>query len=107
MKGRPRRGVDVRGYCWFPFVDSADWASLLVGCEGDIDPVGVFWLDERLDRRRSAMSASFSAAARGAPAADLPAFRLRPPCLEQLLRVGCPHMAHWTSVAGCDRYGTE
>jgi len=95
-------GVDVRGYCWFPFVDSADWASLLVGCEGDIDPVGVFWLDERLDRRTSAMSASFAAAARGAPAAQLPAFRLRPPCVEQLAG-WLPHMAHWTWSPGATR----
>ncbi|MCU1344095.1 MAG: hypothetical protein JWL70_361, partial [Acidimicrobiia bacterium] len=88
------RGVDMRGYCWFPFIDSADWASLLNECVGAIDPVGVFWLDARMDRRPSSMSVAYSMAARGVRAADLPAYRLRPP-VSQWLRGWLPQMAHW------------
>ena len=73
------RGVDVRGYCWFPFIDSADWGSLLHECEGAIDPVGVFWLDEQKDRRPSSMSVAYALAAGGTPASELPAYRFRPP----------------------------
>lgn len=72
-------GVDVDGCCWFPFVDSADWDSLLHRCEGNVDPVGVYWLDERLERRPSSMSASWAMAAAGTPAAELPAYTLQEP----------------------------
>ncbi|MEY2398502.1 MAG: UDP-galactopyranose mutase [Actinomycetota bacterium] len=88
------RGVDMRGYCWFPFVDSADWASLLAECEGAIDPVGAFWLDENLDRRPSSMSISYALAAGGVPASELPAYQFRPP-VSQWLEGWLPHMAHW------------
>lgn len=88
------RGVDVRGYCWFPFVDSADWSSLLAECVGAVDPVGVFWLDERLDRRPSSMSTSYAMAAAGVPAADLPAYTLRRP-VAHWLAGWLPQMAHW------------
>jgi beta-glucosidase/6-phospho-beta-glucosidase/beta-galactosidase len=87
-------GVPLEGYCWFPFVDSADWDSLLYRCEGNIDPVGVYWLDEALDRRPSSMSAAMALAAAGAPATDLPAYRLREP-VASWLGGYLPHMAHW------------
>ena len=88
------RGVDLRGYCWFPFIDSADWGSLLHECEGAIDPVGVFWLDEDKDRRPSSMSVSYMLAAGGAPAAELPAYRFRPP-VSNWLDGWMPQMSHW------------
>jgi hypothetical protein len=89
-----RAGVDLRGYCWFPFIDSADWSSLLAECAGAIDPVGVFWLDEHLDRRPSSMSAAYARAASGTPAGDLPAYTLRPPVADWL-RGWRSQMAHW------------
>jgi beta-glucosidase/6-phospho-beta-glucosidase/beta-galactosidase len=88
------RGVDMRGYCWFPFIDSADWGSLLAECVGAIDPVGVFWLDERLDRRASSMSTSFVLAASGVPARDLPAYRFRNP-VAAWVGGWLPQMEHW------------
>jgi beta-glucosidase/6-phospho-beta-glucosidase/beta-galactosidase len=88
------RGVPMDGYCWFPFVDSADWNSLLVRSEGNVDPVGVYWLDERLDRRPSSMSKAYAAAARGVPAAELPAYRFQPP-VAGWLAGWLPQMAHW------------
>jgi beta-glucosidase/6-phospho-beta-glucosidase/beta-galactosidase len=72
-------GVPLEGHCWFPFVDSCDWDSLLARCEGNIDPVGVHWLDDGLTRHESSMSASYRLAAAGAPAERLPAYRLHPP----------------------------
>jgi len=87
-------GVPIDGYCWFPFIDSADWDSLLFRCEGNIDPVGVHWLDADLDRRPSSMSRSYAAAATGVAAADLPAYRFREP-VARWIRGYLPQMAHW------------
>ena len=87
-------GVPFEGYCWFPCIDSADWGSLLHRCEGRVDPVGVWWLDERLDRRPSAMSDAWAIAARGGRAADLPAYRFAEP-VATWLRGYLPQMAHW------------
>jgi len=87
-------GVDLRGYCWFPFVDSCNWDSVLRRSEGNIDPVGVYWLDEQLDRRASCMSSAYALAASGAPVAALPAFRFREPVADWL-RGWAPQMAHW------------
>jgi hypothetical protein len=87
-------GVDLRGYCWFPFVDSCDWDTLLFHHRGSIDPVGVYWLDEDLRRRPSSMSASYALAARGVPAADLPAYRLSPEVADHLAGYR-QQMAHW------------
>ena len=87
-------GVPVEGLCWFPFIDSADWDSLLFRCEGNIDPVGVFWLDEALERRPSVMSEAYARAAGGAPAAALPAYRFAEP-VATWLRGYLPQMSHW------------
>ncbi|MCU1371000.1 MAG: hypothetical protein JWO77_2194 [Ilumatobacteraceae bacterium] len=88
------RGVEIEGCCWFPTIDSADWASQLVSSEGAIDPVGVFWLDEHFDRHRSSMSRAFALAAGGATARQLPAYRFRPPVTDWIAG-WMPHMAHW------------
>jgi beta-glucosidase/6-phospho-beta-glucosidase/beta-galactosidase len=87
-------GVDLRGYCWFPFIDSADWGSLLAECVGAIDPVGAFWLDQNMDRRPSSMSLSYALAASGTASADLPAYRLRLP-VARWLEGWLPHMGHY------------
>ena len=69
-------GVPLTGYCWFPFVDSVDWYSLLARADGSIDPVGVYWLDEDGERHASTMSVAYAAAAAGAQSSELPAYRL-------------------------------
>lgn len=88
------RRIPIEGHCWFPFIDSADWDSLLFRCEGNIDPVGVLWLDERLDRRTSSMSEAYALAASGAPASALPAYELREPVATWLAGYR-HHMSHW------------
>ncbi len=87
-------GVALDGYCWFPFIDSCDWDSLLYYCDGNVDPVGVYWLDDTLARRPSSMSRAYAAAAAGTPAADLPAYELRPP-VSRWLAGYADQMAHW------------
>ncbi len=91
------RGIPIEGLCWFPFIDSTDWNSLLARCEGRIDPVGVYWLDKDLDRRPSTMATSYAAAASGIPSRDLPAFELREP-VASWLRGYLPQMSHWDWV---------
>jgi beta-glucosidase/6-phospho-beta-glucosidase/beta-galactosidase len=68
-------GVPLEGYCWFPFIDSLDWNSLLARADRCIDPVGVLWVDEGLERNLSSMSRSYALAAGGAPSSELPAYR--------------------------------
>ncbi len=87
-------GVPFEGYCWFPFIDSADWDSLLYRCDGSIDPVGVYSLDCDLERRPTSMSESFGLAASGAPASALPAYELQEP-VATWLKGFLPQMAHW------------
>jgi beta-glucosidase/6-phospho-beta-glucosidase/beta-galactosidase len=88
------RGVTMDGVCWFPVVDSTDWNSLLFRCEGHVDPVGVYWLDEDLERRTSVMSTSYALAAGGARSHDLPAYLLAEP-VATWLQGYRPQMAHW------------
>lgn len=89
-------GVPLDGYCWFPFIDSCDWDSLLARCDASVDPVGVYWLDPGADlaRRPSEMSDAYTMAARGLPSSALPAYALRPP-VSEWLRGYLPHVAHW------------
>jgi hypothetical protein len=40
------RGVDLRGYCWYPFINSVDFQHMLLEQHDDVDPVGIYDLDE-------------------------------------------------------------
>ncbi len=88
------RGVDLEGFCWFPYVDSCDWDSLLARPAGRVDPVGVVSLDADRGRRETVFTRVWEAAASGTPVAELPAYRFQPPCDEQL-RGLAQQMAHW------------
>jgi beta-glucosidase len=90
-------GVPLDGLCWFPVIDSTDWDSLLYRSDGHIDPVGVYWLDQDLERQPSVMSESYAKAAAGTPAADLPAFTFAEP-VATWLRSYRPQMSHWTWI---------
>ena len=87
-------GVPVDGYCWFGFLDSLDWCSLLERCDREVDPVGVIRLDERLVRHESTMSRSYAQVAAGATAAELPAYRLTREVAGWLQHLA-PLMAHF------------
>ncbi len=87
-------GVPLEGYCWFPFIDSADWDSLLFRCEGNIDPVGIYSLDCDLNRQPTSAADSFRLASGGAPASALPAFQLQEPVATWLTGY-LPDMSHW------------
>lgn len=87
-------GIPLEGYCWFPFIDSADWDSLLFYSHGNIDPVGVYSLDENLDRREGSMARSFRAAVAGTPASELPAYEFQQP-VAGWLRGFRSDMEHW------------
>jgi beta-glucosidase/6-phospho-beta-glucosidase/beta-galactosidase len=89
-----RNGTPIEGFCWFPFIDSLDWDSLLARCDRHIDPVGVYWLDEQLNRRSSTMSDAYRLAAQGASSSELPAYRLSPQVLTGL-KGFMPFMADW------------
>jgi beta-glucosidase/6-phospho-beta-glucosidase/beta-galactosidase len=90
------RGVDFRGFCWFPFVDSTDWCSLVRQAERKVDAVGIYWLgDDRWERHGSELSDCFGKLARGEMSArELPAYRFQPPWNRNLAGF-LPFMAHW------------
>jgi hypothetical protein len=97
--------TDFRGFCWFPFVDSTDWCSLVCRAEGKVDPVGIYWLDDdRWKRHASELSDCFGRLARGEMTIDeLPAYRFQPPW-DESLQGFLGFMDHWDweepSVAG-------
>ena len=88
-------GVDVDGFCWFPFVDSCDWDSLLFRCDGNVDPVGVVSIGSGGQRQATAMTAAFSAAAHGAPSSELEAYELQEP-VRSWLAGYLEQMPHWS-----------
>jgi beta-glucosidase/6-phospho-beta-glucosidase/beta-galactosidase len=87
-------GAPLTTYCWFPFVDSVDWNSLLARADGCIDPVGVLWLDADGARHESSMSRAYAAAAAGARAAALPAYPFTPALARRLAGLA-PLMEHF------------
>jgi hypothetical protein len=94
-------GAPLEGYCWFPFVDSVDWDSLLRRHDRHIDPVGVYWLDERLERHASSMSRAYAAAAGGTPACELPAYRFS----DQVKEYITPLLRGWPTSPGRNLHG--
>ena len=77
-------GVDLRGFCWFPSIDSADWDSLLARPAGRLDPVGLVSLRADGTRLRTSATASAVAMAGGSSSAELPAYRLQLPASDLL-----------------------
>ncbi|HEX2161103.1 MAG TPA: family 1 glycosylhydrolase [Thermoleophilaceae bacterium] len=94
-------GVPLEGYCWFPFIDSLDWNSLLARADRCIDPVGVYWLDEALERNASSMSRSYAMAAAGAASSELPAYRFTDDVAEWVAGL-MPQMEHYDWIDAPD-----
>ena len=90
------RGIPFKGFCWYPFIDSTDWCSLVTQANCNIDPQGIFWLDCRSRKRNpSELSEIYKALALGQiTSKDIPAYRFREP-LDQQLKNFLPMMDHW------------
>lgn len=50
--------IPFEGMCWYPFIDSTDWDTLITKANGNIDPVGIIWLDKDMNRHESEFSDS-------------------------------------------------
>jgi hypothetical protein len=89
-------GISFEGFCWYPFIDSTDWCSLLTEANCNIDPQGIYWLDcESKKRNASELSEIFEGLARGQiTSEDIPAYRFQDP-LDKLLENFLPMMSHW------------
>lgn len=90
-----REGVDWRGFCWFPFIDSTDWDSLLRCPQNNLDPVGLYWLDEDRQRHASELSEVYAALAKGQiTSKDVPTYVFREPVATELSGF-MSQMSHW------------
>lgn len=90
-----RQGISFEGFCWYPFIDSTDWCSLVKEANGNVDPQGIFYLDCNHRRRASELSEIFASLARGEiTSKDIPAYRFQSPVNEQLSGF-LPMMEHW------------
>jgi beta-glucosidase/6-phospho-beta-glucosidase/beta-galactosidase len=88
------RGRRFEGFCWYPYLDSTDWDSLVRQPNRRIDPQGIYYLTERFDRGESELSQLYARLARGEiGSAEIPAYRLEEPVVVDR-RVGkyLPHM---------------
>jgi beta-glucosidase/6-phospho-beta-glucosidase/beta-galactosidase len=90
------RGIPFLGFCWYPFIDSTDWCSLVTKANCNIDPQGIFWLDcEHKKRNESELSEIFEALSRGQiTSKDIPAYQFGNE-LETVLENFLPMMSHW------------
>lgn len=58
-------GLPFRGFCWYPYIDSTDWDSLVRQANRNIDPQGIYALDASFERRPSELSEIYAALAKG------------------------------------------
>ena len=59
-------GVDFRGFCWYPSIDSTDWINACTAATGQIDPQGIWSIDpESQARVHTELSTIYSQLARG------------------------------------------
>jgi beta-glucosidase/6-phospho-beta-glucosidase/beta-galactosidase len=88
-------GLSFEGFCWYPFIDSTDWCSLVTEANGNIDPQGIYYLDCQHNRVASELSDIFARLVRGEiNSGDIPAYRFQSP-LDELLENFLPMMNHW------------
>ena len=78
LEGRP-----LRGFCWYPMIDSCDWDSLLRNPRNRVDPQGLYWLEaDRHKRHPSILTEAYRDLAEGRVSwRELPYFRFSPDCL--------------------------
>ncbi len=92
-------GRDLRGFCWYPSIDTTDWSNACTKCTEIVDPQGIWTLDsERVIRHESELSRIYGALARREiTSKDIPAHAFDPE-LENRLRSYFPLMS-WRSDA--------
>jgi hypothetical protein len=68
-------GYEFRGFCWYPSIDSTDWANACTRCTKVVDPQGIWTLDSsRATRHHSELSRTYGSLARGEiTSRDIPA----------------------------------
>ena len=90
-----RKNIPFRGFCWYPFIDSTDWCSLVRRAEGKVDPQGIYYLCSDLQRNASELSEIFASLACGAISSkDIPAYRFESPLNKELAGFSSL-MKHW------------
>jgi beta-glucosidase/6-phospho-beta-glucosidase/beta-galactosidase len=88
-------GLSFEGFCWYPFIDSTDWDSLVTEANCNIDPQGIYYLDADHRRNASELSEIFLKLSRGEISSeDIPAYRFQTP-LDETLSAFMPMMDHW------------
>lgn len=90
-------GIDIRLFCWFPFIDSTDWDRWVTIPQGNIDPVGLLWLDkDRINRNASELSILYGQLANQEIGFEqLPAYTFLSPLDTQLKGYIAYFMSHW------------
>jgi beta-glucosidase/6-phospho-beta-glucosidase/beta-galactosidase len=99
-------GLPFLGFCWYPFIDSTDWCSMVKEAKGCVDPQGIYWLDRQTLRRTpSELSDIYKALACGQMTSkDIPAYRFQEP-LDTALAGFMPLMEHWDWVEPKQNWG--
>jgi beta-glucosidase/6-phospho-beta-glucosidase/beta-galactosidase len=79
-------GIDFRGFCWYPSIDTTDWSNACTRCTGVIDRQGIWSLAEgTMDRIGTELSGIYGALARGKiTAAQIPDYGFGPDLAHRL-----------------------
>lgn len=95
-EGLVAAGHDVRGFCWYPSIDSTDWANACTRLTGITDPQGVWSLNPANKMRvETELSEVYGALARGEmDTRDIPAYPFGPE-LQRRLQGYSPWMRDW------------
>ena len=92
------RGSALQGFCWYPYIDSTDWDTLVRVPNRSIDPQGIYYLSSDFERQGSELSHLYARLVRGEiGAAELPAYPFEAAVLDgRGVRKFLPHMSAWT-----------
>jgi len=90
------RQIAFHSFCWYPFIDSTDWCSLVRRADGKIDPQGIYYLSHKCRQRNaSELSEIYASLASGEISSrDIPAYNFQPRLARQL-KGFLPLMSHW------------
>ncbi len=92
------RGIPFEGFCWYPYIDSTDWCSMVCQANGHIDPQGIYWLSPgTLNRNASELSDVYVSLASGTiSGSDIPSYAFHMGALDICqVRKFLPLLADW------------